>query len=863
MLRVLGICAFALMGSVYANAQQARTYDFGPSDPHRASWVTQAGRSLDPAIVHGAASERALGVPVSFPDGAQVWLDAPVSLAWDDPFDEQPATVYTRLEYRVYVPPEVTGRLESALLLKDKDGLWYEARSPIPLKPGEWSRVAVDLSDASVDLVPRGHTARWSLYRLSTMDRIGFAFWADESYEGHLYLDAVTMRPAEPVRGRPQLSIVNLRMPPRQVDQYGCLRTSFQVNRHLLNPFNQHEIAADAVFQAPSGDTITVPAFFTHDYERVDAEPADRYLPTGPGRFEVRFTPREAGVYRWHIEVHYQGVFDQDAAVEQAVTPAYTFTAIPRDHPGFVRVSPEDPRFFAFEDGSAFFPIGHNFRSPTDLRDWKQVLRQRDPGAPEPVDRGLDIYEEYLPRMAAAGENLIEVWMSSWWLGLEWTDAWKGYHGLGRYSTRNADRLDRLLELCARHGIYVQVVIDNHGKASQGDRKGTDKPTGQVDHEWEFSPYNRANGGFLDRPVQLFADDPRVAHHYRNRLRYIAGRWGYATNILGFEMWSELDLIGSKHGRHRDVYATPAVRNWHERMIRYLNAQDHGGHLVTTHYSGDYSFIDPRMVRMPEIDYIVCDAYHAPNRPLVDLLVATDRFAHRYRKPYMITEFGGNWNASSWPQLEADLHAGLWTSWMTSAAGTALYWWFEHIDRADLYFHYQALAAYAAGEDRRRGPQEPDLRPWTVSLAGVNVPPPSVASNHSEVRGRRPPRSPRGRRGDRPAPEGLGVLSRGDGHVVYVWIYDRAAMMRMPPEDRRPEHTEVPISISGLRAEAVDIEAWNTWTGKVMKRVRVETADGTATWELPTFHTDIALKVRAAPPSEPPPPAAPDSDQTE
>lgn len=798
--------------------RREHTRTFGPEDRLAHEWVTADRFELKPTATGDDKQGDALAVPVSFPDTTEIWLDRPVALVNLNPPDGAGALAYSRIGYSVYVPPNARGRLQAALLLKDKDGLFYTGVSRSPLRPGRWNRIIVDLGDQSLDLVPRGHAGRWNLHRLTTIQRIGFSFWGDRPLPGEqaeLLLDDITTWPldSEALCAASDLRITGLSVPRKTIAQYERFEATFWLNRPVLNPFDQRQVELNVVFTPPGGDASQasrVPAFYYQPFARRPSTPRDRFLPSGAGVFCVRFTPRKAGTYTWHIEASYRAPDRKDAPRETCTSPTQTLTITPRAHRGFIRGSKEHPRYFEFENGDFYFPVGHNYRSPTDLRDWKEIVRKcYDAKAPKPVDRGLKIYEERVPRIAAAGENLIEIWMCSWWLALEWSPHWKNYHGLGSYNMTNAYRLDRLFELCAEHGINIQLVIDNHGKASM-------KP--QVDHEWEYSPYNTRNGGFLTIPDHLFdlENHPEVRIHYRNRLRYIAARWGYATNLFAFEMWSELDLTGRRHGRHRDFYATDKVRNWHREMIRYLNTVDHADHLVTTHYSGDYSHVDRAMVAMPEIDFMACDAYHAPKQSLVEMLQTTERISSGKR--YLVTEFGGNWNAAIPAQIEADLHTGLWFSWVSEKAGTPLLWWFDQIEREDLYFHFRAFSRFIAGEDKRPGPGEGPLRSWPIALANGKD-------------------------------QGLAVLATGNGRRGYAWVYAPEPLKELPPEDGRPVHDGISIALPDLQEGSYRVEVWDTWKGVCTQAQTLETEGGVLLCELPRFGTDTAVKYGPASPA--------------
>ena len=138
----------------------------------------------------------------------------------------------------------------------------------------------------------------------------------------------------------------------------------------------------------------------------------------------MRFTPTTPGIYTYRLRARDRGG-DEDWG------PG-TFVATPADHPGFVRVSDEDPRYFAFDNGELFFAIGHNIRSPDDTRmdgafPWQQRIRETSLS-----------YVRYFRDMEAHGENLVEIWSAPWSLGLEWSSKWFGYHGVGQFNLMHA-----------------------------------------------------------------------------------------------------------------------------------------------------------------------------------------------------------------------------------------------------------------------------------------------------------------------------------------------------------------------------------------------------------------------------------------
>ncbi len=849
------------VGSEYAADERLNPIarDFSETDPTREDWhgVDEVETRLAPVDAEHGDS---LIVPVEFPANSTVWrgsYEDPITLCGFDRRSDQPATIVEAIRFDVYIPEDLPAhtRVQARLLLKHKDGYAFSALgrryqkarygqeaewvSAQALHPG-WNTVHVDLAEGSTELTPLGHEMTWSRYFLSHVSMLGIAIQGDKPYAGEIAIDNMIAYPAvdrpqvqavPDMVGRPSpfaqpLSIVNFQTAVEKVTQYETATFTFNVNRPFYNPFRQNEIAIDAEFAAPGGERIRVPAFYYQEFQRrlgSDAEGEnyqDTYEPVGPGVFKVRFTPRQAGRYVYRLSATYRSPVT--GREETHVSQERVLAVTPGEARGFVRVSQKDPRCFEFENGEFFFPLGHSFRSPQDPRHYQAILHTKQspgrkgwyPDEPAPKDRGLRVYEETLPRMKEVGCNAFEVWMASWWLGLEWTARWKHYHGLGRYNQVNAYKLDMLIDLAEAHGQYIHLVIDNHGKAAEGK---------QADAEFQFSPYFTGNGGFLRHARDLFTDEDAKAY-YRDKLRYIAARWGYATHVYGMEMWSELNLTGAQNSH---FWRSGHVHRWHQEMTAYLRSQDHGRHPLTTHYSGDYKVVDMKMVALDCIDYICCDAYHDPRRPLLDVLTKTNERFYPLKKPFMVTEYGGNWNASSPDVLAGDLYGGLWISWTSNAGAAPFFWWFEWLSLEKLYHVYTPLAKFIAGEDKRRGPHEPKLTvEWRTAFHAKNI-----------------------------STKKLRTAVLGDGEMFYVYVHDIEQISRMPftrgnsrSLKGRRIYEDVELILPDIRRGRYAVEIWNCWTGEIVETLEDVYTDTHGHLELllPRFVLHCALKIRRA-----------------
>lgn len=412
-----------------------------------------------------------------------------------------------------------------------------------------------------------GHDRPWDGYAAQRVREFGIRFFCRESFRGPVFLGDVRLLPG-PEERSPISGIHDFRVNSPVVRQYEKFEARFRIPRVYTNPFDPEEVDVRATFVSPSGKTSEVAGFYHQEFRRSIRANRERLDPVGPGEWMVRFSPAETGVYTYALRVR-----DRQGTYASA---RRRFRATASNRPGFVRVSSVNPRYFEFTGGAFYYPIGHSVISPVDERygRWHAM----------PPDHGTHNYDRFFSRMGQAGENWTRVWMSSWWLGLEWKDGWPGYHGLGRYNTENAWRLDRLMDLAEENGIYVTLVLHSHGQFVEGS---------WVTNEWQSNPYNKANGGMSETPADFFRGE-RERMLLKQRLRYIVARWGYSPNILSWELCNE-------------VYAVrvdkEVLRDWHAEMAGYLRQEDLGRHMVTTSAGAEKIALD-YLWALPEMEYV-------------------------------------------------------------------------------------------------------------------------------------------------------------------------------------------------------------------------------------------------------------------
>ncbi len=116
------------------------------------------------------------------------------------------------------------------------------------------------------------------------------------------------------------------------------------------SPYGIDGVTVDAHFLPPGASSeIVVPAFWYVPYQRLRSG-SEILGANGKGRWAVRFAPTVVGTYRYYLTAQDKGGNTQSSEK--------TFTVASSAKKGFIRVSPRDPRYFEFETGSSFIPIG-------------------------------------------------------------------------------------------------------------------------------------------------------------------------------------------------------------------------------------------------------------------------------------------------------------------------------------------------------------------------------------------------------------------------------------------------------------------------------------------------------------------------
>ncbi|MBN1865390.1 MAG: glycosyltransferase, partial [Victivallales bacterium] len=545
--------------------------------------------------------------------------------------------------------------------VKVLDNEWYQQEISGILPPGN-NKIVSPLKGNW--LARGGMDSSWSPQLLMRTRAVGLRLHLGNTPENKPILDSVTAVDRTAAMNQ---DIVDLRaLAPMRRNHPGEFR--FQLTQPACNPFDPDIVTVDGHFSA-AGTTETIPAFLTRDFQRSKDNGVEELLPATVPEWALRWTPPEAGEYSLVIEVI-------EGGRQTAVSTPMNFTVADSKMPGYVGIGGS---WFQYADGSLFYPLGINLRSPHDhLVDMFDIPQPSPKGGSAAMETAIDYF-------ALNGWTMVRTWLMPAFGALEWDHEWDGFHGLGMYSMSEAWKVDRIFETARDHGMLVDLAIWQHGPFL---------PKG-LDSQWDDNPYNAELGGPLQNPRDVLTDRA-TRRQMRKLLRYVAARWGADTALMAWTLWIEIDAVTSD-----------GVVDWHREMAGYLKTIDQGRHPISTEFR---SATGPAEIwSMPEIEYTQLAAYNYGE--LTRILRQRASALEKFAKPALLEEVGGRPDGGSIPWLAHEIHDANWIAWALPLAGSPLPWWWNLIIHLDLGRRQRRFAEFIAGEDPRGGQWHYSIEP--------------------------------------------------------------------------------------------------------------------------------------------------------
>ena len=498
------------------------------------------------------------------------------------------------------------------------------------------------------------------------------------------------------------------------VARYARFEASIELNEGFANPFDPDEIAVDVTFTSPTGHVQQVPAFWYEPFTITGTPSSEQYASAGAPGWRIRFAADEAGTYSYSVSAV--------AGARTATPVSGSFQAAPAAPRGFVRVDDRNARYLRYDDGSPYVPVGHN-------------LAFEDSNPPL---GGVGYWTSLFGSLDTAGENWSRIWMTDFnRSALEWGPGhYSGfYDGVGKYSLPSAWRMDRILELAEQHGIELQLVLNDHGQFSTWVNarwaprcSANDTPPCEPGDEG-YDPgnaYSSANGGPVDIAApQDFFSNADARRLFKQRLRYLVARYGAYTSLLAWELFNEVQFIGTNSvNAYGDAGVRADVAAWHTEMGGYLHSIDPYEHLVTTSSWDPFSTND--LWPLPGIDVVQIHTYSSPStNRTVEIRDLVANLKSTLAKPVIVGELGlgsgdpeAGFNPTTFGGTAANrehlvqgthMHNAAWAAAL-SESGAAYWWWGNYIaadasnNRVAPAFPlneriFPPLLAYLQGED--------------------------------------------------------------------------------------------------------------------------------------------------------------------
>lgn len=462
---------------------------------------------------------------------------------------------------------------------------------------------------------------------------------------------------------------------------------SFRLGQYS-NPYDPDVINVYAVFTGPNNEIDTVIGFYYKGYtfQQINGYEKATEDPLNFG-WRIRFTPNVLGTWSFHIHAIDQG---GETIIPTAKPIPYTFTcqAVTSAN-GFI--SKANKRYLKREvvrNGQtayqSLFPVGPNIAwySCVDYGTWENPM-------------GIYDYERYIDSLNGRG-NYMRIWLNRYQYlnlyGPEYTQLVNGNPKVyfdSSINQKDAAELDHIITYAKQNDIALMLCFFTFGDFRYINDLETMDPS-----IWSNNPYNSVMG----LPCQFFTDSDakRVA---RNLIRYIVARWGYATNIMSWELWNEVTnmanagcfLLGEK------------IKNWHYDMSSYIRRIDPFNHCISTSMSNYESYSDLYSSIFTEFDFVQRHNYQNINKAKSKeqfsyILYNLSKDAHLDypNKPFFMGEFafGNRKLYNNKDPYGIDLHNSLWSSLFSTSMGPSSFWWWGYLDEMGLFNRYEPLFTF-------------------------------------------------------------------------------------------------------------------------------------------------------------------------
>ena len=469
---------------------------------------------------------------------------------------------------------------------------------------------------------------------------------------------AAPFDPSAPIRTpyarHEALGIRKITIAPQSVPAFERIEITVEAGATFDNPFDSGDVALDARIVAPSKKVYDVPGYFHQGYRRELKGRREVLTPIGKPAWKIRYCPSEPGAHQFSLRLR-----DRSGT---AAAPSRRFTVTPGKSPGLIRVSPRDRRYFAFDSGKAYFPLGANI--------------------PAAGWRGTFDYDDWLPSLAKSGGNYARLSLApdSPTFALERVGKTEEGLGIGQFDPANAWRVDRVLETARRNGLYLMLTLEASSSLSS---------RWSLAPQWSTAPHNAQNGGPLSRPQEYWRSEAMLGL-YKNKLRYVVARYGASPHVFAWELWNAPDTT--------DSYHSDQARDWFKEVTNELQKLDPYRHLITTSFARHEG--DRAVASLDDLSFVQTQALGASDAATAVADAQSQQVRHG--KPHYVGDTAANiWtDRSDYDPNGLQVHDPLWASIALAASGAAQpRWWSGYLAPRRLFTLFTPAARFTADID--------------------------------------------------------------------------------------------------------------------------------------------------------------------
>lgn len=479
---------------------------------------------------------------------------------------------------------------------------------------------------------------------------------------------------------------------PSSVNLFDLFEVSFTLGDTYSNPYDPDTISITATFFSPDAKTYIVNAFYYEGYSFFYYDGYENYNSTNNNGWRIRFTPNCVGTWRFHLQAR-----DRNGITTMPYTGIRNYTFVCNsvsNANGFI--SKANSRYLkrdVVRNGQrryhSFFPIGPNIA-------WYSCVPYDDYSHPT----GIYYYQRYIDSLSN-NANYMRIFINRFQclslFGPEYTQEENGnpvVYFNNTVNQKDSAELDQIINYALQHNVSLMISIFTC-ETFRDRNAESNSPS-----NWNNNPFHTILE--LSNACDFFTDSD-AKKITKNLIRYIVSRWGYATNVMNWELWNEVDHVFYMCDGYKRIEQD--VLEWHEEMTDFIREIDPFGHCISSSIGNVVYHPYLNSVLYNNLDFVQQHNYqniqNAESRHQLSYILynKVDGGHNTYpSKPFFMAEFGFDQRTSPYyaekDPYGIDLHNSLWSTLFSSSMGPASFWYWSYLNSCGLFKRFSPLLRF-------------------------------------------------------------------------------------------------------------------------------------------------------------------------